>query len=1154
MDKRINNTKMPSYLITVSILILLILLISVLFSACSLKEEPTETIPTSSLKHTVTPKASETGISTELTPTLRPTSTATPVQLKAEKLEFPACSPTEGVEELPLDEVYDGIIPGLFEMESFKYRTIYRYLTGEAYSGEEISLEIQGEHTGHLPVNPDYLMFDTYPIWLITQVYEQSRVRVINHHDGLKYETVVSEDGLWIRETEDEGWVEIDGGDSSRITIFPEVFSPQIGIFMLASGGSISTGIWSDRPVMQESTTINGEEVVHRCWKTQSGKLVHDVRDVFTYLADIEAHLWTDEGNTRLYRIALRGTYIGNRFLGYINEASDPEGTFELWMDLDSVNETIEITPPTSEQVDVTIAIDTHESVVSATAPLQEFPLPENAVAVESTDMFTYISEPSGAVVPREYFFFISWNTWGIMEENLWSAWDVSPTDLELTYCVDMSLIETIEFYTEELGERGWRLDDVRFQLGETRAFLFFSRDQVKVPILIAPIGDSRSTIWALIPPDDETLEIVQNNWSEISSEEMGFPGEEVTSIAFDPSGTTWIGTSDGVIAYDGRNWTAYNSENTGLSDHGINLNVNCMVVDDSGLLWIGSDGALILYDGEEWTGYTEEISPYPKYMSVVSIAADAEGRIWYSPSSLDPLLDNYDGFHFTSHEITVSGSKHIGSIAVDNDGKIWVGNISGGIYTFDGENWEIRQKDDTYHIRYINDIVIDDEGWVWVATDQGLQVFDGEEWIYLNVDNSNLPYGSLASIGIDSSDRVWFGNFGGGVASLEKDGSWRVYTPIFSDLGSYSLNALEVSPEGQIWVGVSKGVQIFDPPEPSSDGARVLPTIRESPHQDSIEIPERGWASYTYENTDWVGYSVETIFIDNQDRVWTNTGDGIVVIDSEGDLTRYSIENSPLTTRSFSSFAMDAQDQIWMGTRSGLVRLDPDGTWTTYNASNSGLSNNNVEEIKIGSNGEVLIATGGGTSGSALDGYFLEDNTWTNYIKRGDLNDPSIDIQAIDIDHLDRVWVATDFDGLMVRGIDGEWTIFSEDDLGIEDRPGWMSTLIVDRNGIAWIGVSRVGIIKLLPDGGIEIIYLEPKEEFYIYDMAFDKKGQLWVGTSYGLQVVNLDGQVNIFTPMNSDLLGKEVHSIEFDSKGHAWIGTEMGLNYVDELSDSGD
>jgi ligand-binding sensor domain-containing protein len=136
-----------------------------------------------------------------------------------------------------------------------------------------------------------------------------------------------------------------------------------------------------------------------------------------------------------------------------------------------------------------------------------------------------------------------------------------------------------------------------------------------------------------------------------------------------------------------------------------------------------------------------------------------------------------------------------------------------------------------------------------------------------------------------------------------------------------------------------------------------------------------------------------------------------------------------------------------------------------------------------------------------------------------------------------------------MVRGIDGEWTIFSEDDLGIEDHPGWMSTLIVDRNGFAWIGVSLVGIVKLLPNGDIEIIYLEPKEEFYIYDMAFDKKGQLWVGTSYGLQIINLDGEVTIYNPMDSNLLGMEVYTIDFDSKGRAWIGTDGGLNVVDGL-----
>ena len=48
-----------------------------------------------------------------------------------------------------------------------------------------------------------------------------------------------------------------------------------------------------------------------------------------------------------------------------------------------------------------------------------------------------------------------------------------------------------------------------------------------------------------------------------ITKNHPGFPNARITSLAIDDKGNKWIGTSAGLVKFDGVNWTVYNTENS---------------------------------------------------------------------------------------------------------------------------------------------------------------------------------------------------------------------------------------------------------------------------------------------------------------------------------------------------------------------------------------------------------------------------------------------------------------------------------------------------------------------------------------------------------------------------------------------------------------
>src|SRR5580704_19417131 len=191
-----------------------------------------------------------------------------------------------------------------------------------------------------------------------------------------------------------------------------------------------------------------------------------------------------------------------------------------------------------------------------------------------------------------------------------------------------------------------------------------------------------------------------------------GLPEDTVQAIQQSPDGYLWIGTTGGLVRFDGSHFHLYDHATTpALADN----SVFCVLSARDGSLWIGTDGGGLVHfkdgifhaytqatglsngfvrslfeddHGRIWIGTDNglfqmtqnklrqvDTSPYASAFAVHSIIEDREHRIWAGGSDL--LV--FDQAGVTEKQLPGRDSENrVKSIVETQDGTIWVGTVGG--------------------------------------------------------------------------------------------------------------------------------------------------------------------------------------------------------------------------------------------------------------------------------------------------------------------------------------------------------------------------------------------------------------------------------------------------------------------------------------------
>lgn len=266
----------------------------------------------------------------------------------------------------------------------------------------------------------------------------------------------------------------------------------------------------------------------------------------------------------------------------------------------------------------------------------------------------------------------------------------------------------------------------------------------------------------------------------------------------------------------------------------------------------------------------------------------------------------------------------------------------------------------------------------------------------------------------------------------------------------------------------------------------------------------------YNKSNSPLPDTGIKDFIIDEKNRKWFITGNGIMVFDNNN-WDVFDKSNSGLPSDFVFSIAHNKNGTYWFGTDEGLVKYDG-SSWTVFNTNNSGIPAMLVTAVDCDEMGNVYV----GTNGKGFAKY--DGNSWKRYTKFN---------SGLKTDYINKIKVI-DQNKVLI----GQLNETGEDDI-IEDK-----ILIGDlRKSSMYLGAS--GGLSKFENGKIEGIQI-PKLGDKVYDLT-NVGENIWICTGTG--AVEIDKNYNVLSIIDkANLNGLPTNSIvsmDMDNYGNTWLGT---------------
>ncbi|MEP1033152.1 two-component regulator propeller domain-containing protein [Ekhidna sp.] len=453
----------------------------------------------------------------------------------------------------------------------------------------------------------------------------------------------------------------------------------------------------------------------------------------------------------------------------------------------------------------------------------------------------------------------------------------------------------------------------------------------------------------------------------------------------------------------------------------------------------------------------------------------------------------------------------------------------------------------------FIYSIVQDDDGYLWIGTDDGLYRFDGKTMINLNESDSTM--GNLVTASTVSADgHLYLGYYEGGVSIVEHG---RYRKVIGADTLASKINKFYRDSEGVIWVlSQNSGLaRIFE------DKAEVIPVdflselittdlirhenylyIATSEGLVKMKIEPNGELSISGFVEGSFGKQITALYEDPHDDnvLWVGSEDGLYFVDHSDDEKLVAVRN--LEHLRVTSIARDELKTLWIGTaQSGLIEIELKDNHphkiTSFDIAH-GFPSNQINSLYVDRENEVWV----GTFGSGL----IQLNR--AFFHHYELS-KSVGIAGINDIHQvsrDLYYLASD------KGLVRAFNKPGKDSLNfeiIQNTSMFSVNQLLVQEDVVWLGTSNKGLIKYnLNDGSTQRIYLNPVDPGASHMVRYITEGannDLWVSIAgNGVYNIEYDGTLKRHFNTRNGFYHNEVFSILPDKAGNVWFGAQaVGL-----------
>lgn len=497
-----------------------------------------------------------------------------------------------------------------------------------------------------------------------------------------------------------------------------------------------------------------------------------------------------------------------------------------------------------------------------------------------------------------------------------------------------------------------------------------------------------------------------------------------------------------------------------------------------------------------------------------------------------------------------------------------------------------------------INYILQDKKGFMWFATNEGLNRYDGYEFrIYKNIpgDSLSISNNKIESLLEDSQGNLWVCTTNGLNLYNRQHDNFSFLTSDKANSNSLSHNYVReiIEDKDVFWITtLGGGINQYN---------RKTNTFKHFRHD-----PKNSKSI----SLDWVW----TVNKDSQNRLWFGTlGKGLNLFNREtGSFTRFQFSEHNTAINSIRCIFELSENVFLIGTNAGLVRF----TYVNKTARFRHYKHNKNDEYSI-SGGHIFdifkdsLANIWVANQLGLDIYNPKTDKFY-HVPCNDRNINSIstdEIWDIEQDNQGQVWFGTYKGGINILNLNQKHFKFRKHNP--DDNSSLVNTSVLAfeeiNNNVFWLGIDHGGLSKfdldkgtlktykhipkddrslsadavlsILADskkrlwigtwgGGLNLFnqknerfeHLSPPgiyfRQWHIWDILEDYKGRIWTATSTDLCCYYADKDSFVVYVNNPDNINSLSHNsvwdILEDSNHELWIGTSAGLNKYDSINNN--
>ena len=405
----------------------------------------------------------------------------------------------------------------------------------------------------------------------------------------------------------------------------------------------------------------------------------------------------------------------------------------------------------------------------------------------------------------------------------------------------------------------------------------------------------------------------------------------------------------------------------------------------------------------------------------------------------------------------------------------------------------------DNFSSSLISEMCQDYEGSVWIATDYGLNRFDGyrfQSFLHDEADSTSLQVNVVVSLMVDRDGRLWVGT-NRGLDRFESATETFTHFPFPNDVHPRVASIIQLK-NGTILVGTA-GFGIYA----VGDDDKL--------------------ALYNVDNSE---YYFSRLYEDSKGRIWKTGYDETIVMREGKKLTRFKSEiGNPQSIVEYNGEVFFLGLHGLMSWRDGQMRV-ADADLSVATSSDAIFDNATLDEA-----GNIYIGTRG-------DGLFRLPLTGPRRLERVNVDANGIDVNTAKVCHVlfDRsgnLWMGCHRKGVVLVPMRPlpfrNWSFLSQ---GVT-LGSTISSVCEGDNGMMWCTIQGVGVYGFNAEGHVAAHPAAPDAVEFIFR---DRQRRFWVGTDDGLYAYDpLTGQSQRKVTFECD----RFNDMTSDSNGRIYIST---------------